>query len=72
MNLQNFKIFKYNPDPKVLTGEIEILTNYAQRKKSQTKKKLFEDKEDEEFKKQLERLEQKYTLGNVNFDSKGN
>ena len=69
MNLQNFKIFKYNPDPKVLTGEIEILTNYAQRKKSQTKKKLFEDKEDEESKKQLERLEQKYTLGNVNFDS---
>ena len=41
MNLQNFKIFKYNPDPKVLTGEIEILTNYAQRKKSQTKKKTI-------------------------------
>ena len=33
------------------------------------RKKLFEDKEDEESKKQLERLEQKYTLGNVNFDS---
>ena len=70
MNLQNFKIFKYNPDPKVLTGEIEILTNYAQRKKNlKLRKKLFEDKEDEESKKQLERLEQKYTLGNVNFDS---
>ncbi len=70
MNLQNFKIFKYNPDPKVLTGEIEILTNYAQRKRNlKLRKKLFEDKEDEESKKQLERLEQKYTLGNVNFDS---
>ena len=70
MNLQNFKIFKYNPDPKVLTGEIEILTNYAQRKKNlKLRKKLFEDKEDEESKKQLKRLEQKYTLGNVNFDS---
>ncbi len=70
MNLQNFKIFKYNPDPKVLTGEIEILTNYAQRKRNlKLRKKLFEDKEDEESKKQLEKLEQKYTLGSVNFDS---
>ena len=70
MNLQNFKVFKYNPDPKVLTGEIEILTNYAQRKRNlKLRKKLFEDKEDEESKKQLEKLEQKYTLGSVNFDS---
>ena len=30
---------------------------------------MFEDKEDEQSKKQLERLEQKYTLGDVNFDS---
>ena len=30
---------------------------------------MFEDKEDEEFKKQMERLEQLYTLGKVNFDS---
>ena len=33
LNLNNFRIFKYNPDPQVLTGEIEILTNYSQRKK---------------------------------------
>ena len=33
LNLKNYKIFKYNPDPKILTGEIEILTNYSQRKK---------------------------------------
>ena len=32
LEISNFKIFKYNPDPKVLTGEIEILTNYSQRK----------------------------------------
>ena len=45
LNLQNFKIFKYNPDPKVLTGEIEILTNYAQRKRNlKLRKTLFEDK----------------------------
>ena len=70
INLKNYKIFKYNPDPKVLTGEIEILTNYSQRKKNLSlRKKMFEDKDDEQSKRQLERLEQKYTLGDVNFDS---
>ena len=33
LNLNNYKIFKYSPDPKILTGEIEVLTNYSQRKK---------------------------------------
>ena len=27
-DLKNYKIFKFNPDPKILTGEIEVLTNY--------------------------------------------
>jgi hypothetical protein len=53
-----------------LTGEIEVLTNYSQRKRNlENRKKIFEDKEDEQSKRQLEKLEQKYTLGNVNFDS---
>ena len=70
LDLKNYKIFKYSSDPKVLTGEIEILTNYSQRKKKlENRKKMFEDKEDEQSKRQLERLEQKYTLGDVNFDS---
>ena len=70
LNLKGYKIFKYNPDPKILTGEIEILTNYSQRKKNlELRKKIFEDKDDEQSKRQLERLEQKYTLGEVNFDS---
>ena len=30
---------------------------------------MFEDKEDEQSKRQLEILEQRYTLGDVNFDS---
>ena len=30
---------------------------------------MFEDKDDESIKRQLEKLEQKYTLGEVNFDS---
>ena len=70
LNLKGYKIFKYNPDPKILTGEIEILTNYSQRKKNlELRKKIFEDKDDEQSKRQLKRLEQKYTLGDVNFDS---
>ena len=70
MNLQNFKIFKYNPNPEILTGEIEVLTNYSQRKRSlEIRKKMFEDKEDEQSVKELERLDQLYTLGGVNFDS---
>ena len=70
IEFKNYKIFKYNPDPKILTGEIEVLTNYSQRKRNlELRKKMFEDKEDEQSKIQLEKLEQKYTLGDVSFDS---
>ena len=70
LNLDKIKIFKYNPDPQILTGEIEKLTNYSQRKKNlELRKKMFEDKEDEQSLKTLEKLEQLYTLGEVNFDS---
>tara|TARA_X000000368_G_scaffold151275_1_gene119249 strand:+ start:177 stop:1331 length:1155 start_codon:yes stop_codon:yes gene_type:complete len=70
LSFKDYKVFKYNPDPKILTGEIEVLTNYSQRKKNlELRKKMFEDKDDEQSKRQLERLEQKYTLGDVNFDS---
>ena len=70
LSLDNIKKFKYSPNPEVLTGEIEVLTNYAQRKRSlELRKKMFEDKEDEQSIRQLERLEQLYTLGDVNFDS---
>tara|TARA_B100001093_G_scaffold509049_1_gene572352 strand:- start:13 stop:1167 length:1155 start_codon:yes stop_codon:yes gene_type:complete len=70
LQFTKYKIFKYSPDPKILTGEIETLTNYNQRKRNlELRKKMFEDKDDEQSKKELNRLEQKYTLGNVNFDS---
>ena len=70
LNLNNFRKFVYSPNPQVLTGEIEILTNYSQRKKNlKMRKKLYEDKEDDESIKALEKLEQLYTLGGVNFDS---
>ena len=70
LKLNNFKKFIYNSNPEVLTGEIETLTNYSQRKRNlKLRKKLFEDKEDEQSVKEMERLEQLYALGNVNFDS---
>ncbi len=70
LNLENFKIFKYSADPEVLTGEIEVLTNYDQRKKNlELRKKMFEDKDDDQSVKALARLDQLYTLGSVNFDS---
>ena len=70
MQFKNYKIFKYSSDPKILTGEIEILTNYSQRKKNLAlRKKLYEDQEDPQSKSELDKLEQKYTIGEVNFDS---
>ena len=68
--LKNYKIFKYNPDPKILTGEIEKLTNYSQRKRNlEIRKKLLKKKEDLQSINELNKLEQRYTLGKVNFDS---
>tara|TARA_B100000963_G_scaffold24535_1_gene18365 strand:- start:1646 stop:2800 length:1155 start_codon:yes stop_codon:yes gene_type:complete len=70
LNLKNVKTFSYNPNPEVLTGEIETLTNYSQRKRNlELKKRMYEDKDDEQSIKELARLEQLYTLGKVNFDS---
>ena len=63
LQLKNYKIFKYSPDPKILTGEIEILTNYNQRKKNlELRKKTFADKDDEQSQNELSKLEKKYTL----------
>ncbi len=70
LDIKNIKKFTYSPNPEILTGEIEVLTNYTQRKRNlELRKKMFEDKEDPQSIKELERLEQLYTLGNVNFDS---
>ena len=70
VNINNKKIFKYSSDPKVLTSDIERLTNYKQRKRNLISRvKVLEGKEDEASKLELKRLEQKYTIGKVNFDS---
>ena len=70
LNLSDIRTFTYSPNPEILTGEIEILTRYSERKRSlKLRKKMFEDKEDEQSIRELERLDQLYTLGEVNFDS---
>ena len=70
LKLKNYKVFKYDSDPRILTGEIEKLTNYSQRKKNlQRRKNILKKKDDNQSKKELKILERLYTLGNVNFDS---
>lgn len=70
VGFKKYKMFKYSNDPKILTGQIEKITNYSQRKKNlENRKKLLEDKDDEESIKKMKELDQLYTLGKVNFDS---
>jgi len=70
IKLKNFKVFKYSSNPRVLTGEIEKLTNYNQRKNNLKKrKKILENQDDDQSKKELKILDSLYTLGSVNFDS---
>ena len=70
LKLKNYEVFKYNSDPRILTGEIEKLTNYSQRKKNlKTRKNILQKKDDARSKKELEILESLYTLGSVDFDS---
>ena len=67
------KIFKhhiYDREPTKLTAQIEKITNYKIRKqnlKDEIKRVENSDLIDKD--KQLEKLEKKYTIGNVNFDS---
>jgi len=70
LKLKNYKIFKYNSDPRILTGEIEKFTNYSQRKKNlETRKSILKKRDDAQSKKELAVLEKLYTLGSLNFDS---
>ena len=70
ISINNKKIFRYSADPKILTSDIEKLTNYDQRKRNLISRvKILEEKDDEASKLELKRLEQEYTIGKVNFDS---
>ena len=68
--LKFYKVFFYDPSPKKITGEIERLTNYKERKKDLERRiKILEKSDLYKDEQELKKLEQKHTLGNVNFDS---
>ena len=70
IKLKKIKTFKYSPDPRILTGEIEKLTNYSKRKKNlEARKKILKKQDDIKSERELKTLENLYTLGSVNFDS---
>ena len=68
--LKFYKVFFYDINAKKITSEIKRITNYQERKRNLErrinileKSDLYKDKEE------LKELEQKHTLGKVNFDS---
>jgi len=64
------KEFLYDSNPKKITGEIEKLTKYRERKKDLERRiKILENSDLNKDKDELKILEQKHTLGKVNFDS---
>jgi hypothetical protein len=64
------RVFFYDTKPEKITSEIEKLTKYRERKKDLERRiKILEKSELYKDKKELEKLNQKHTLGNVNFDS---
>jgi hypothetical protein len=70
IKLKNLRVFKYDPDPKILTSDIEKLTRYKQRKKKlEARKKILEKQNNNSSKKELADLDKLYTLGSVDFDS---
>ena len=70
IKLKNLRVFKYDPDPKILTSDIEKMTRYKQRKKKlEARKKILEKQNNNSSKKELADLDKLYTLGSVDFDS---
>jgi len=69
-DLNFYKTFLYNVSPKKITGEIEKITKYQERKKDLERRILILEKSDlYKDKQELKKLEQMHTLGKVNFDS---
>ena len=68
--LKFYKVFPMIPSAKKITGEIEKITNYRERKKDLERRiKILEKSDLYKHKQELKELEQKHTLGKVNFDS---
>ena len=68
--LKFYKVFFYDTSPKKITSEIERLTKYQERKKDLERRiKILENSELYKDKKELKKLEQKHTLGKIDFDT---
>ena len=67
-----YKSYEYNSEPTKLTNQIEGITNYKIRKQNladEIKRIELSDIDEEIKKKRIEKLDKRYTIGNVNFDS---
>ena len=68
--LKFYRTYSYDANPKKITGEIEKITNYRERKKDLERRiKILEKSDLYKDKNELKKLEQMHTLGRVNFDS---
>ena len=68
--LKFYRTHSYDINPKKITGEIEKITKYRERKKDLERRiKILEKSDLYKHKVELKKLEQMHTLGKVNFDS---
>ena len=68
--LKLHEVFFYDVSPKKITSEIKKLTKYHERKKDLERRiEILEKSNLYKHKQELKKLEQKHTLGKVNFDS---
>jgi hypothetical protein len=68
--LKFYRTYSYDANPKKITGEIEKITKYRERKKDLERRiKILEKSDLYKDQNELKKLEQMHTLGKVNFDS---
>ena len=68
--LKFYRTYSYDTNPKKITAQIEKITKYKERKGDlERRKKILEKSDLYKDKNELKKLEQKHTLGRINFDS---
>ena len=68
--LKFYRTYEYDTNPKKITGQIEKLTKYQERKKDLERRiEILEKSDLYKDKQELKQLEQMHTFGKVNFDS---
>ena len=68
--LKFYRTYLYEEDPQKITGKIEKITKYRERKKDLERRiKILEKSDLPKDQNELKKLEQMHTLGKINFDS---